>query len=744
MPTYRLGAMAFAIASLYTNYASAADIAPSAPTLSPGANAVIAAQETADSPDLSVAQAQAVTPVTPGSTPPAQGSSLSSIEIVTKKLDRARDAISPDTGSSTYHFSAADIDQLPLGDSTPLNQVLLQAPGVVQDSYGQLHVRGDHANLQYRLNGIILPEPITGFGQSIDPRFAASINLLTGALPAQYGYRTAGVVDISTKGAGFQDGGSATALVGSNGFREGSLEYAGTMGDYNYFVSDSELRDNLGIENPTATQNALHDTTTQSHQFIYLSKVIDDSSRISLVLGNSLNKFEIPDVPGQTPVYDLANAAPVNSANLNSRQDETANYQILSYQNSPNDQTDFQVALFHRYTDVHYQPDPVGDLTYLGDAATILRKNESSGLQADGSYQLTATHTVRAGLFLEHERFGANQQSQVFPADANGMQTSDVPISIAEQTHLKGGTYGTYLQDEWKAATGLTVNYGARYDMTDTVTDAEQFSPRIGMTYDLTADTRLHAGYARYFTPPPTESIGTTSIDQFVGTTGAVPTHVNTSVKAERSNYYDVGIEQQLTTNITVGLDGYYRTVTDLQDEGQFGNALIYSAFNYARGRVGGIELSSNYKNGNWSAYANLSLSQAEGQDIITGQYNFSAAELAYISNHYIHLDHDQTISASAGTTYVMGNTTLGGDLVYGSGLRNGFANTTHLPAYTTINLSGDEHFNTSAIGKFDIRLALVNLLDRVYELRDGTGVGVGAPQFGARRGIFLGFTKAL
>ncbi len=89
---------------------------------------------------------------------------------VTAALDQSRNALSPDTGSSQYVIDAKAIAQLPLGDSTPLNKVLLQAPGVVQDSYGGVHVRGDHANLQYRVNGVILPESISGFGQSLDAR----------------------------------------------------------------------------------------------------------------------------------------------------------------------------------------------------------------------------------------------------------------------------------------------------------------------------------------------------------------------------------------------------------------------------------------------------------------------------------------------------------------------------------------------------------------------------------------------
>ena len=127
-------------------------------------------------------------------------------------------ACSPETGSTIYRFSREDIGSLPLGDSTPVNQVLLQVPGVVQDSYGQLHVRGDHGNVQYRINGVVIPEAISGFGQSLETRFASNISFLTGALPAQYGYRTAGVVDIRTKGDSPEHGGSVGVLGGNHGY----------------------------------------------------------------------------------------------------------------------------------------------------------------------------------------------------------------------------------------------------------------------------------------------------------------------------------------------------------------------------------------------------------------------------------------------------------------------------------------------------------------------------------------------
>ena len=84
----------------------------------------------------------------------------------------ARNGIQTQTGASTYTITAKDIQAQPGGDNAALNSVVLQMPGVAQDSFGQLHIRGEHNGLQYRLNGIILPEGISVFGQTLDPRLA--------------------------------------------------------------------------------------------------------------------------------------------------------------------------------------------------------------------------------------------------------------------------------------------------------------------------------------------------------------------------------------------------------------------------------------------------------------------------------------------------------------------------------------------------------------------------------------------
>ncbi|CAJ0688326.1 TonB-dependent receptor [Ralstonia holmesii] len=699
----------------------------------------------------------ASTPATPATTAPAAQPKpaaanvrdLSETRVTAKRLDAARNALSPDTGSSVYKFDTDDIARLPLGDATPLNQVLLQAPGVVQDSYGQLHVRGDHSNLQYRINGVIVPEPISGFGQMLDTRFANQINVLTGALPAQYGYRTAGIVDITTKGASTDEdgepkafGGEIGTVLGSNATHEVNAQIQGTKDRFSYYLSGVFAENNLGIENPTGNRNATHDHTTQNKSFGMLSYLLDNDSRVSFMFGTSNGRFQIPTRPGLTPQFTLDGAVPPASEALNANQREKTDFQILTYQQKVSPKLDYQVSVFRRASRIDYTPDPIGDLVYNGVAADITRRNEAYGVQGDASYKLTDKHTLRAGVFVQRERYVADNTASVFAADSSGAQTSTTPFTIVDNHSGSGTTMGVYLQDEWKPTDKLTVNYGARYDRVNTIVSEQQLSPRLGLTYDLTPRTRVHAGYARYFTPPPTEKFDTTSVQAFAGTTNALPSDANTAVKSERSNYFDLGVSHQLTPHLTLGLDAYYRDVRHLQDEGQFGNALLYSAFNYERGRIYGLEGSANYRNGNFGAYLNLAVSRAQGKGIETGQFNFGADELAYINNHWVNLDHDQRLTASAGVSYRYSGTTYTSDVLFGTGLRNGFANTEHLPAYWQMNVGAARDFNLPALGKFKTRLTVLNIFDRSYQLRDGTGIGVGAPQFAPRRTFLLSVSK--
>src|SRR4029077_20376915 len=148
---------------------------------------------------------------------------IPTIVATAQHLNEERARIEPSTGASTYTFDAKAIQSQPGGDNVQLNQVMLQVPDAAQDSFGQLHIRGDHNGLQFRLNGVVLPDGISFFGQTLPPRMIASFKLITGSLPAEYGLRSAGIIDLTTKGGALHPGGAVTLYGGSHGAIEPSV-----------------------------------------------------------------------------------------------------------------------------------------------------------------------------------------------------------------------------------------------------------------------------------------------------------------------------------------------------------------------------------------------------------------------------------------------------------------------------------------------------------------------------------------
>ncbi len=663
---------------------------------------------------------------------PTGGPSDSTITVV-GHLDEARNRISPSLGATTFQVTQAQLSAEAQGEDASFNQVLLRTPGMAQDQYSQLHLRGEHANIQYRINDILLPEGITTFGQEIDTRFAHDVTLITGSLPAQYGLRTAGVVDITTKSGSADPGGEMSVYGGSYDTLHASVSYGGTFGDWDIYATASALHDRLGIDNTTSSRTAIHDESDQYRGFLYLSRLIDPTSRISLIASASDSRFQIPDLPGQTGGFTLAGAPAVPSDSLDERQIERTSYAVLAYQTSLG-AADLMIAPFIRQSGVEYTPDYAGDLEFNGVAGSLDRKSPHARHPGGRRLPVSDQHTMRSGASYSQTRATIDTSTAVFPLDGLGNPLT-TPETIIDDNSKTGSFTSVYVQDEWKLTKAWTINYGVRFDSVVAYVDQYQISPRINTVLQITPSTTLHGGYSRYFTPPPLEAISQETVAAFANTTNAAQSTQNDPVVAERANYFDAGITQKIGSNVQVGLDGYYKNANDQLDEGQFGSAVVLSPFNYRYGRIMGGEFTSSYQDREWTTYANVAVSQAQGKDIDSAQFLFSAAELAYAQNHWIFLDHDQRVSISAGVSYLFPTRTrLSLDGIVGTGLRNGFDNTTHLPSYGTANLGISQEYQ-----RFTARLDIENLFDKVYQIRDGSGVGVAAPSYGPRRGVYGG-----
>jgi outer membrane receptor protein involved in Fe transport len=562
------------------------------------------------------------------------------------------------------------------------------------------------------------------------------------------------------------------------------LQYGGSVAGYNFYISADNLESNHGIDSVTPKYNQIHDDTTQTHAFVYLDKIVNSSSKLAFIGGTFQGQFQIPNNPGQTPAFGppggfgpIAGLGTYDSADLTEHQVEGSSFGALSYLRSEQD-FDFQVSGFSKYSNLHFHPDALGDIFFDGISQDALRQSLANGIQADGSYPLGPNHTVRAGLYLQGERASADTNSSVLPITAcngaevpgSGCPTTGVaaygaaPETIVEDEAKTGWLYSAYLQDEWQPLPKLTVNYGARFDVVNEYTMDNQLSPRLNTVWKPTDTTTLHAGYANYLTPPPFELVATQSLAGTLGTSASCAspgpgpsntgTCLNSPVKSERSQVFDIGAEQEIVPGLKVGLDGYYKYARNLLDEGQFGAPVILTPFNYVVGYNKGIEISTSYDRGNFSYYGNLQIGEEKAEGVTSAQFNFTGApgngcpesDLVYADTHLVNTDHSQLMTASTGASYNWQGTRLSADMIAGSGLRTmnpgDCFNQGTVPSYEQVNLGVSHKFALAYGGPIELRLDVINLFDQVYLIRSQTGVGVFAPAYGPRRSVFVSVRK--
>jgi len=280
------------------------------------------------------------------------------------------------------------------------------------------------------------------------------------------------------------------------------------------------------------------------------------------------------------------------------------------------------------------------------------------------------------------------------------------------------------------------VDIGLRGDDLTGYTHARQLSPRLNLLFRPNSASALHAGFARYLQVPSFLGIAPTTQSAFAGTTAAGPPGITLPL-AEDDYEYDVGGVANVSERLTLSVDSYYERTIRYLDTGQFGVVPIFAPFNYGHGHLWGTEFAARYKASDFSAYANFTVGKNWQQSVVTGQFNFPAAELAYIDAHPIFLDHQPIHGASAGVSYGPRPYLLSADAVYSSGLATGFADTQTLPEVLQINASAERTVPVPGFYPVSFRLSVLNVLDRVNEIRSAQGIGIFQAAYAPRRTLY-------
>jgi hypothetical protein len=648
-------------------------------------------------------------------------------------------AVSP-TGANQYSTTAADIAAMPQGNTAPLTDVLAQMPGVAIDQNQQIHIRNTEGpQFQYQINGVLIPLDINTnppFLSMINPMFIKRLDLLDGVLPTRYSYATGGVVNIDTKDGCEQQFGDLALRVGQRQTIEPSFQFAGCHGGLGSYVSGLYMQGNTAFSSATPGPDPIHNFTRQGQLFGSFSYPLSPTQTLSLILSGARSSNQLPNVPDLPPQYQLAGVpVPPNSALIDSWLNFSDALAVLALHGTLADQASYQLAYSQHTISQHFVPDPVGELIYQGVASTASHVDHDYTLEGDLSFVLGA-HTLGSGFYAGEYRVTANDSSLVFPADPEGRQLSDVPLTVVNNDHANNWLGGVYLSDLWRLSPQLSASLGIRWDTLSGFSSGHQLDWSVNTVFKPDAVTTLHLGAARNFQVPSLLGISPTAQAAFAGTTAQGPPGIPTPVP-EDDREVDGGAVWQLTRGLSLSLDGYYRWTTHYLDTGQFGVVPIFAPFNYGTGHVWGGEAAARYQAQGFSAYASFTTGRNWQQGVVTGQFNFAPDELAYINSHAIVLDHQPLYGGAAGASWRLGPYTLSADGIYSSGMRGGFADLQQLPNVVQVNASLERSWQLGSAGVLTNRVAVLNVFDRVNLIRPAEGIGIFQSAYGPRLTLY-------
>ena len=669
-------------------------------------------------------------------------------------------ATKPRASGTTYAMSRQDIDALPKGDNLDLSDVLATIPGAVGGSLKQTHIRQEHANLQFRIDGVPIPDTVTTqFTDLIHPRAWERAEILLGGMEAQYGNRTTAVIDITGK-SGTPEGFRAFQLFGgANETVQPSFEYGGTLGKrFRWYVMNNFLTTNRGIDPPTLGHSVHHGHGKRNQTYLRGDYQLNARQNLTWLLLNSVGDYQIPTQPGQTPNRFLAGLIRTNtdarftpkpSEAIDENQVEHNQYSHLVWRYNINADRVLNVAGYVRHSRATFTSDPYHVLAYANDqdepfsAGHQDRWGYAGGVRIDYTHAVENRHVFKAGLQLDRTTTTNKTRLFAFARDGDSGDPTGGVLARNADRRIIGYREEFWIQDQFTPNDRWTVNAGVRLDHIHGYIDAIQISPRAGVTYALNNHHTLHAFYGRLFTPPNLEAIPLQILNP-AGTTAAGEDPTNHKTKPERSHYFEIGSTYAMGNTAVLQVTGYYKLNINQADAHQFNTTPMLNHFAYKRGWQRGIEgtLRATPADG-LTTHAAVAWGQCRGKGLQSGHFLLHEEELTDIETG-VFCDHMQTITSSAMVTYRLSpRLTVSGQMLFGSGLRShkpgAKTNSGHADSHTTYNMSLTYTLPLANQSTLLLGVDAINLLDQHELLNIGErSIGLGVSHANVPRSIFF------
>jgi outer membrane cobalamin receptor len=664
------------------------------------------------------------------------------------------------TPSSTSTLEREEIRNLPRGDTASVNEILSTQPGFVYDAMGNLFARGNHANIQYQIDGVPLPDSASGlFGGFLSPKLVENMEVITGGLDAEYGERLAAVVNLNTRRPSEEGEGQIELMGGSYQTLSPSILYGKKFGALSVLAGGSYRTTQRALD-PQVFEDLSHDAGNEQRAFLRLDYDMDEHTHWSALGSFAHNFYRLPidtSVPqfnaslpdgGRAPDQYGNSPSPFFPANTDQTENERDLFALLSFRDDFNPRSSFRAAVTYRrsygflFGDAARALGPTADPCLTDDqgntscssTSDVGRTADHLGLNAEQLLRLGENNVLKVGGQVD-QLFGSTDYTSYTRNDVS--QGPDPARTVHGTDTSRATTGGFYVQD--RATFGrLVVNAGVRLDFqrvtyVGTPEQATQVGvgPRLGIAYALNDTTIAHAFAGLLWQPPPV--LDAPAAARILGLVSPGQT-INYDLRPEKDRYAEVGVESRVIPALTLKLNAWGRLSSDQLDDVGVGSTNLVSPYNFRDGRAAGVEGGAVLVLGShFTAFGNASLARAEGRGIETAQYLFSPDDLA--NDNWQTLDHVQVWTANAGATVKDGHTRLSSLVEYGSGLRTGANNNQHVPDHVRVDASLSHQF-FAAPTKPTIAFDVVNLFDAHYAYRIANGFN--GSHWAPGRGVFL------
>lgn len=495
-----------------------------------------------------------------------------------------------DRASSDTDLNQSILER-PMGaaPSRAIESMVASAPGFVTDDNGRMHPRGSESQVQYVVDGVPVTDNMSAiFSTSLDARTLRTVEVLTGGIPAEFGDKLAGVINVNTRSGleGPTQGGIALS-GGSFSTGEIAADFATHTKNFGFLTNLSTTTSQRYLDSPTIDN--FHNFGRTGKGFFRLDYQFDQNNSIRSVITFGGSNFQVP------------NRLEQELAHQNLRQRLRDNSQNLTFTHifSPNSVTQF--SFFNRSSQARLTSNPTATpvvafqdrtLRNYGGIGSLSLTRGSHNIKLGG--QVTVTPLDESFSFYPTQVFDdiVNEDGKVFANPVNSFNAAR-PFQFAGQK--TGRTLSAYFQDRFPLFKNFTLDAGIRYDNYKLLISEQALSPRIGVAYYIpSTQTTLHASYNRLFQPPPAENLLLASsreaaaispISVLQGVTTVQP------VLPDKEHSFELGVQQLLSKYLRASVTVYQKRIQNFSDKDQFFETGVIFPIAISTGRVTGEEI---------------------------------------------------------------------------------------------------------------------------------------------------------